>query len=37
MEVDTLTSVGVFRQLVESGSFVTAAERLDSSIKNHSI
>ena len=29
MEVDTLTSIKVFRQVVESGSFVAAAERLD--------
>jgi hypothetical protein len=37
MDVDTLTSVRVCRQLGESGSFVMAAERLDSSIKNHSV
>lgn len=29
MGVDTLTSIKVFRQVVESGSFVAAAERLD--------
>jgi DNA-binding transcriptional LysR family regulator len=29
MRVDTLTSIKVFRQVVESGSFVAAAERLD--------
>jgi DNA-binding transcriptional LysR family regulator len=29
MQVDTLTSMKVFRQVVESGSFVAAAERLD--------
>jgi DNA-binding transcriptional LysR family regulator len=29
MPVDTLTSIKVFRQVVESGSFVAAAERLD--------
>jgi hypothetical protein len=29
MPVDTLTSIKVFRQVVESGTFVTAAERLD--------
>ena len=29
MRVDTLTSIRVFRQVVESGSFVAAAERLD--------
>jgi len=29
MHVDTLTSIKVFRQVVESGSFVAAAERLD--------
>ncbi len=29
MQVDTLTSIKVFRQVVESGSFVAAAERLD--------
>lgn len=29
IEVDTLTSIKVFRQVVESGSFVAAAERLD--------
>jgi DNA-binding transcriptional LysR family regulator len=29
MWVDTLTSIKVFRQVVESGSFVAAAERLD--------
>src|ERR1700722_10129684 len=29
MCVDTLTSIKVFRQVVESGSFVAAAERLD--------
>lgn len=29
MRVDTLTSISVFRQVVESGSFVGAAERLD--------
>jgi DNA-binding transcriptional LysR family regulator len=29
--VDTLTSIRVFRQVVESGSFVAAAERLDMS------
>jgi DNA-binding transcriptional LysR family regulator len=27
--MDTLTSIGVFRQVVESGSFVAAADRLD--------
>ena len=27
--MDTLTSINVFRQVVESGSFVGAAERLD--------
>src|SRR5260221_14105768 len=27
--MDTLTSIKVFRQVVESGSFVSAAERLD--------
>jgi DNA-binding transcriptional LysR family regulator len=27
--MDTLTSIKVFRQVVESGSFVAAAERLD--------
>ena len=27
--VDTLTSIRVFRQVVESGSFVAAAERMD--------
>src|SRR3984885_1522276 len=31
MRVDTLTSIRVFRQVVESGSFVAAAERLDMS------
>src|ERR1700689_5187587 len=29
MGVDTLTSIRVFRQVVESGTFVAAAERLD--------
>src|SRR5260370_33516536 len=29
MPVDALTSIKVFRQVVESGSFVAAAERLD--------
>src|SRR5258708_37171378 len=29
MSVDTLTSIKVFRQVVESGSFVSAADRLD--------
>ena len=29
MQVDTLTSIKVFRQVVESGSFVAAAERLN--------
>ena len=29
MHVDTLTSIKAFRQVVESGSFVAAAERLD--------
>src|ERR1700756_1121239 len=29
MRVDTLTSIRVFRQVVESGSFVAAADRLD--------
>jgi len=29
MRVDTLTSIRVFRQVVESGSFVSAAERMD--------
>jgi len=29
MQMDTLTSIKVFRQVVESGSFVAAAERLD--------
>src|SRR3977135_3890470 len=29
MQVDTLTSIKVFRQVVESGSFVAAAERMD--------
>jgi DNA-binding transcriptional LysR family regulator len=29
MPVDTLTSIKVFRQVVESGSFVSAADRLD--------
>jgi DNA-binding transcriptional LysR family regulator len=29
--VDTLTSIRVFRQVVESGSFVAAADRLDMS------
>jgi len=29
MRVDTLMSIKVFRQVVESGSFVAAAERLD--------
>jgi len=29
MRVDTLTSIRVFRQVVESGSFVAAAERMD--------
>jgi len=29
MRVDTLTSIKVFRQVVESGSFVAAAERMD--------
>jgi DNA-binding transcriptional LysR family regulator len=29
MRVDTLTSIKVFRQVVESGSFVAAAERLE--------
>src|ERR1700756_2942907 len=29
MRVDTLISIKVFRQVVESGSFVAAAERLD--------
>ena len=29
VRVDTLTSIRVFRQVVESGSFVAAAERLD--------
>jgi DNA-binding transcriptional LysR family regulator len=29
MAVDTLTSIRVFRQVVESGSFVAAAERMD--------
>lgn len=29
MEVDTLTSIKVFRQVVESGSFVAASERMD--------
>jgi DNA-binding transcriptional LysR family regulator len=29
MRVDTLTSIKVFRQVVESGSFVSAAERMD--------
>ena len=29
MRVDTLTSIKVFRQVVESGTFVSAAERLD--------
>src|ERR1700740_2477484 len=29
MRVDTLTSIKVFRQVVESGSFVSAADRLD--------
>jgi len=29
IQVDTLTSIKVFRQVVESGSFVAAAERLD--------
>jgi DNA-binding transcriptional LysR family regulator len=29
MKVDTLTSIKVFRQVVESGSFVSAADRLD--------
>jgi hypothetical protein len=27
--MDTLTSINVFRQVVESGSFVGAADRLD--------
>jgi DNA-binding transcriptional LysR family regulator len=27
--MDTLTSIKVFRQVVESGSFVSAGERLD--------
>ena len=27
--MDTLTSIKVFRQVVESGSFVSAADRLD--------
>jgi DNA-binding transcriptional LysR family regulator len=31
MRVDTLTSIKVFRQVVESGSFVAAADRLDMS------
>ena len=31
MRVDTLISIKVFRQVVESGSFVSAAERLDMS------
>jgi DNA-binding transcriptional LysR family regulator len=29
MRVDTLTSIRVFRQVIESGSFVAAAERMD--------
>jgi DNA-binding transcriptional LysR family regulator len=29
MQMDTLTSIKVFRQVVESGTFVAAAERLD--------
>src|SRR5246127_4331259 len=29
MRVDTLTSIRVFRQVVESGTFVAAAERMD--------
>src|SRR6201988_212042 len=29
MRMDTLTSIKVFRQVVESGSFVAAAERMD--------
>jgi DNA-binding transcriptional LysR family regulator len=29
MQVDTLTSIKAFRQVVESGSFVAAAERMD--------
>jgi len=29
MRVDTLTSIKVFRQVVESGSFVAAAEQLE--------
>ena len=29
--MDTLTSIRVFRQVVESGSFVAASERLDMS------
>jgi DNA-binding transcriptional LysR family regulator len=29
MRVDTLTSIKVFRQVVESGSFVAASERMD--------
>lgn len=29
MRVDTLTSIKVFRQIVESGTFVAAAERMD--------
>src|SRR5580700_5950644 len=29
MRVDTLTSIKVFRQVVESGTFVAAAERMD--------
>src|SRR5712671_4348677 len=31
MRMDTLTSIKTFRQVVESGSFVAAAERLDMS------
>src|SRR3984893_2784554 len=29
MQMDTLTSIRAFRQVVESGSFVAAAERMD--------
>lgn len=32
--MDTLTSMKVFRQVVESGSFVAAAEHLDLSTAN---
>src|SRR5262245_16077815 len=31
MRVDTLTGIKIFRQIVESGSFAAAAERLDTS------